>query len=247
MEGKVMNYYEGADFLGNWELRNRCQTNPIYQVNLNIEKTGETYKCIWKINKANTQHEYLGIGIVIDNQLFVSRFSNKVHGGGVGLYRPIGDLRSNSALWASTQNFNTLGSGIALREDTSENFEDNYKVRYFIKGNESPTFDLKILKSQQNEIYLLNWSVDDEVKLHGVGMISKGQMPLAYGGTNFDYEVVILNIEHENGRTTLKEKCGSLSNGLTVYHSCFFAVYFRYSLILIANLFAKWPSIHWYD
>jgi len=196
-------------------LKNKYGNNTIYQVNLNIEKTEETYKCIWKINKENTQHEYLGIGMIVDNQLLVSRFSSKVSVGGVGLYRQIGDLRSNSALWASTQNFNTLGSGIALREDTSENFEGNYKVRYFIKGNESPTFDLKIIKNEQSDIYSLNWSVNEEVKLHGVGMISKGQMLLAYGGINFEYELATFSIEINDGITILKGKYGSLNNGLT--------------------------------
>ncbi|WP_368487942.1 hypothetical protein [Clostridium sp. BJN0013] len=111
-----MSYYEDICFLGNWNLNEEQGT-------LNIEKTGETYKCTWKINKEDVQNEYLGIGMLVDNQLLISRFSNKVHGGGVGLYRPIGDLRSNSALWASTQNFNTLDSGIALREDTSQDLE----------------------------------------------------------------------------------------------------------------------------
>lgn len=197
-----MSCYEDICFLGNWNLNEEQGT-------LNIEKTEETYKCIWKINKEDAQHEYLGIGILVDNQLLISRFSNKVPVGGVGLYKPIGDLRSNSALWASTQNFNTLGSGIAVREDTSENLEGNYKVRYFIKGNETPTYDLRILKNEKNNVYSLNWSVNDKVMLHGIGIMNKGQMPLVYGGTNFDYELVILSIDNEN---RLSSKCALLSN-----------------------------------
>lgn len=197
-----MSCYEDICFLGTWNLNEEQGT-------LYIEKTGETYKCNWKINKEDAQHEYLGIGILVDNQLLISKFSNKVPGGGVGLYRPIGDSRSNSALWASTQNFNTLGSGIALREDTSENLEGNYKVRYFINGNESPTYDLRILKNEKNNVHSLNWSVNDTVIFHGIGMVDKGQMPLVYGGTNFDYELVILSIDNENG---LSSKCVSLSN-----------------------------------
>jgi hypothetical protein len=210
-----MSYYEGTDFLGNWGLNGKCENNITYQGNLTIEKTGETYKCVWKINKENTEQEYLGIGMLIDNQLIVARFSNKVPVGGVGLYRQIGDLRSNSALWASTQNFNVLGSGIALREETSEYFEGKYKVRYFIKGNESPTFDLSIVKKEQNDLYSLSWAVNGQVQLHGVGMVNNGQMPLAYGGTNFDYQLVVLDIKNENGRTTLKGKCSSLKSELT--------------------------------
>ncbi|OAA84695.1 hypothetical protein [Clostridium ljungdahlii] len=208
-----MSYSEDICFLGNWNLNDEQGT-------LNIEKTGETYKCTWKINKEDVQKEYLGIGMLVDNQLLISRFSNKVHGGGVGLYRPIGDLRSNSALWASTQNFNTLGSGIALREDTSQNLEGNYKVRYFIKGNESPTYDLRIVKNEKNNVYSLNWSVNDKIILHGIGMMNKGQMPLAYGGTNFDYELFILSIDNKN---RLSSKCALLSNSCIteeVYRKC---------------------------
>jgi hypothetical protein len=70
---------------------------------------------------------------LIDDKLLVSRYLKQVPIAGVGVYKQIGDLRSNSALWASTQNFDTLGSGVALRNETSESFEGNYKVRYFIK------------------------------------------------------------------------------------------------------------------
>jgi len=115
-----------------------------------IEKIGETYKCIWKIDREKTQDEYLGIGMFVDGKLFVSRYLNQVPVAGIGMYKPIGDLRSNSVLWASTQNFDILGSGIALREETNESFEGNYKVRYFIKGYESPVYDLNILKKEQS-------------------------------------------------------------------------------------------------
>ena len=198
-----MNCNEDTCFLGDWKFNDEKDT-------LSIEKIGETYKCVWKINRENTQCEYLGIGMLVDNELFVSRFSSQVPVGGIGMYKPIGDLRSNSALWASTQNFNTLGSGIALREDASESFEGNYKVRYFIKGYETPAYDLNILKKQQsNNLYDLNWALDDEVKLHGIGMTHNGQMVLAYGGIDFEYEVVILSIGSER---ILNGKCTLLSN-----------------------------------
>jgi hypothetical protein len=109
--------------LGNWKFNDGEGT-------LSIEKIVETYKCIWKIQKENTCYAYLGIGIFVDNKLFVSRYLKKIPIAGIGMYKQIGDLRSNSALWASTQNFDTLGSGIALRKETSESFEGNYKVRY---------------------------------------------------------------------------------------------------------------------
>lgn len=180
------------DILGNWKLANGQGT-------LNIEKLGETYKCTWSIEEEDHHHEYLGIGIFVNNKLFVSRYSKKVPMAGVGMYKPIGDFRSNSALWASTQNFDTLGSGIAIRQETNEGFEGDYKVRYFIKEYESPIFDLKIIKKKQNDnLYDLTWSIHNKVQLHGVGIIHNEQMFLAYGGIDFQYEVVILSNVNEN-------------------------------------------------
>ena len=97
-----MNCYEEKYILGNWKFNDRKGI-------LSIEKIGETYKCIWKIDKENTCYEYLGIGMFVGNKLFVSRHLKQVPMAGIGMYKQIGDLRSNSALWASTQNFDTLG------------------------------------------------------------------------------------------------------------------------------------------
>lgn len=200
-----MSSYENTYFLGNWELYDNQGT-------LSIEKIGETYKCAWKTNRDNTENEYLGIGILVDNKLFISRFLKEVPKGGIGIYNPIGDLRSNSALWASTQNFDTLGSGIALRGEASEDFEGNYKVRYFIKGNESPVYDLNIVKSYKSDVYSLKWSVNEELKLHGVGIADNEQMVLAWGGVEFEYEVVILKIEIDG---KLNAKCALLKGSIT--------------------------------
>lgn len=199
-----MNSVEDKYFLGDWKLSDKRGI-------LSIEKIEETYKCIWKINKDSTSYEYFGIGMLVDNRLFISRYHNEVPIAGIGMYKAIGDLRSNSALWASTQSFNTLGSGIALRKETSENFEGNYKVRYFVKEYESPVFDLNIVKKEQNDnLYNLNWAVNNEMQLHGIGIIHNGQMFLAYGGISFDYEIVILNFD--NTTSELNEKYASTSN-----------------------------------
>lgn len=69
---------------------------------LSIEKTGEIYKCIWKISENKINNEYLGIGILIDDKLHISKLPINIAGGGICLYRHIGDLRSISALWASS-------------------------------------------------------------------------------------------------------------------------------------------------
>lgn len=198
-----MNSYEEKYILGNWKFDNGKGI-------LSIEKIGETYKCIWKIDKENTCYEYLGIGMFVDNKLFVSRYLKEVPMAGIGVYKPIGDLRSNSALWTSTQTFGTLGSGIALRKEISESFEGNYKVRYFAKEYESPVFDLKIIKKEQNDdLYDLSWAINGEVQLHGIGTIDNEQMFLAYGGVDFEYEVVVLSSGNES---TLNGKCASVRN-----------------------------------
>jgi len=198
-----MNFDEEKCIAGNWKFNDGKGI-------LSIEKIGETYKCIWKIDKENTCYEYLGIGIFVENKLVVSRYLKQVPVAGIGMYKQLGDLRSNSALWASTQNFDTLGSGIALRKETSESFEGDYKVRYFIKEYEAPVFDLKIIKKEQSDnLYDLNWSINNEVQLHGIGTIDNGQMFLAYGGVDFEYEVVVLSCENKN---VLNGKCASVSN-----------------------------------
>lgn len=198
-----MDSYKDKCILGNWNFNDGKGT-------LSIEKIGETYKCIWKIQRENTHYEYLGIGIFIDNKLFVSRYLKQVPVAGIGMYKQIGDLRSNSALWASTQNFDTLGSGIALRKETSERFEGDYKVRYFIKEYESPIFELQIIKKEQSDnLYDLTWAVNSEVQLHGIGIVDNGQMFLAYGGINFEYEVVVLSNINQN---ELNSKCASITN-----------------------------------
>ncbi|NOW90354.1 hypothetical protein BCD91_002377 [Clostridium beijerinckii] len=198
-----MNCYKEKCILGEWKSNDG-------KVSLNIEKIGETYKCTWSSDKENSHYEYSGIGMLLDDNLLVSRYLKQVPMAGVGVYKQIGDLRSNSALWASTQNFDTLGSGIALRNETSESFEGNYKVRYFIKEYESPVFDLKIIKKEKsNDLYGLSWSVNNEVQLHGIGMNHDKHMFLAYGGVNLEYEVVILKIGSQD---TLSGKCASIRN-----------------------------------
>lgn len=200
-----MSSYEDIHFLGNWKIENNKGT-------LNIEKIGETYKCVWKIEKNNVQNEYLGIGILVCSKLYVSRFLKEIPKGGIGIYKPIGDLRFYSALWASTQKSDTLGSGIALRKETSENYEGEYKVRYFIGGNESPVYDLSITKNNQSDMYSLKWDVGEKPKLHGVGITDNDQMVLAWGEIDFEYEVVIINVESKD---MLKAKYGLLNRGIT--------------------------------
>ncbi|WP_026884955.1 hypothetical protein [Clostridium beijerinckii] len=198
-----MNCYKEKCILGEWKSNGG-------KGKLSVEKIGETYKCTWSSDKENSNYEYSGIGMLLDDKLIVSRYLKQVPMAGIGMYKQIGDLRSNSALWASTQNFDTLGSGIALRNETSESFEGNYKVRYFIKEYESPVFDLKIIKKEKSDdLYDLSWSVNNEVQLQGIGMKYDRHMFLAYGGINFEYEIVILKIGNQD---TLSGKCASIRN-----------------------------------
>lgn len=45
--------------------------------------------------------------------------------------------------------------------------------------------------------------------LHGIGLINNRQMVLAWGGIDFEYEVVILNISNKN---RLNGRCALLNN-----------------------------------
>lgn len=79
-----------------------------------------------------------------------------------------------------------------------------------LKEYESPVFDLKIIrKDQSDDLYDLSWSVNNQVQLHGIGTTHDRQMLLAYGGINFEYEVVILNIDNQG---KLSGKCASVRN-----------------------------------
>lgn len=182
-------------FIGEWDLLYN------YSSKLTIEKTGETYKCLW--SKLEEPFEYyIGLGLLLENRLIVSRAKLKnendsLPSGGIGVYRPIGDNRSNSALWAKMNNFDTLGSGIALRKETSSSFEGAYKVRYYLKGYESPVFDLKIDKRDDIDLYSLTWALNNDIALHGIGMLTDGAMALAWGETKVNWELVILNLENE--------------------------------------------------
>lgn len=201
---------ENRSYLGNWNFKIE---SPV-EGSLNIQKTGEIYRCLWKIERENTKHEYLGIGMIVNNQLLVSRFLMQTPRGGIGLYKPIGDSRSNSALWASTQSFNTLGSGIALRKDSgSDKFEGSYIVRYFLNGDEIAMFNLEITELNQNGLYTLTWAQENNVESHGIGMINNREMAFAWGDPNIDYELIILDSVDDEERKMLKGKCALLSNG----------------------------------
>lgn len=177
-------------FLGKWRL---CDNKSI----LAIDEIGETYKCTWRISSDGYENEYLGIGMLINNKIFVSKFSKNVPKGGIGIYNPINNFRYISSSWASTQNFGVLGSGFACKQDMNKEFKGDYKIKYFIKENQSQIYDLNIRKSVNDKAYFLKWSIDEEEKLHGLGIVDNGTMILSWGEIEFKYELVILNIEKD--------------------------------------------------
>ena len=44
-------------------------------------------------------------------------------------------------------------------------------------------------------------------------MVNNGQLVLAWGDLDFDYELIILSIENISGETILKGRCALLSSG----------------------------------
>ena len=191
-------------YVGNWKM----MKSQACIGSLKIEKTGETYKCSWVVfNDPLVQHA--GVGMVVDERLLVFRFekeknNNVLPKGGVGVYRPIGDKRSYSALWTSTQSLNDLGSGIAWSNNISESFEGEYRVRYFLKGHEIPVFNLKINKRESTELYDLSWSIEEELINHGIGTVLNNHMALAYGELSIDCEIAILSIIKQDDKYILQ-------------------------------------------
>lgn len=210
--------------MGEWETNLTDTSIGKYSNKLLIEKTGETYKCTWKIEKDSMLLDYLGVGMIVENQLLVARvLLNKLEDviprGGIGLYGPTGDSRSYSALWASIIEIGFLGSGIVWREDIGEEFEGQFKVRYVAKGKESPVFNLTIHKQAPQGLYKLGWAIDDKKMYHGVGIINGKKLVFAWGDTNFDWEFVILSLQDD--KKVLEGEYGSLSCSSTRQEYCF--------------------------
>lgn len=202
-----MNLFCGRSVEGKWCMHTGGGTST---GSLSIEKTGETYKCVWSLDVVPPQ-DYIGICMLVGRKLFVSRFkqrgadNNLMPLGGVCTYKPIGDQRSLAALWAGTDNFYSLGSGIAIRRERSESFEGSYEVRYFLGENED-RFELIIKQAKRKSLYSLNWAKKEQTLLHGIGMIVDGQMVTAWGELTVKWEVVILELEDKGGFSLLNSK-----------------------------------------
>ena len=190
-----MNEY---NFRGEWKQAAHGQPERV----LRIERTGETWGCGWQ----STGGEILsGIGMTVNGNIAAAMFERRAGIGGIGMYRPIGDHRSVSALWSSTQYPDTLGAGIAIRKDNdSDDFPGIYTVRYFHKGKEANQFDLHI--EQSGECYGLRWEKGGAAFLHGVGIIADGDMLLAWGSTDVNFRISVVGID---GDTITERQAGT--------------------------------------
>ncbi len=152
--------------------------------------------------------------------MIVSRFKqqdqNDMPMGGVGLYKSIGDQRSLAALWAGTDNFCLLGSGIAIRKVISETLDGDYEIRYFLNEQEDK-FDLKIEQRQNSEIFNLSWARKGHILLHGIGMIVDRQMVLAWGELATEWDVVVLSVEKKEDSCLLNSKRASQGCNMVCY------------------------------
>ncbi len=202
-----MNYVDEIDFSGKWNMISPTGSTP---GSLSIERTNETYKCVWSLDVAPMQ-DYIGIGMLVGRKLYVSRFKQRDTSnclmplGGVCTYKPIGDQRSLAALWAGTDNFYSLGSGIAIGRERSEGFEGSYEVRYFLRENED-RFELKIEHTKSKSLYSLRWARKEQPFLHGIGMIVDGQMVIAWGELTVKWEVMILEFKNKEDFSLLNSK-----------------------------------------
>jgi hypothetical protein len=211
-----MNLFCGRSLEGKWRMHTGGGTSP---GSLSIEKTGETYKCVWRSDKEYPEY-YFGLGIAAGHKLYVSRFkqrdthSNVMPPGGVAVYKPIGDRRSLAALWAETDNFCALGSGIAIRKESGESFAGNYEIRYFEHGLEVARFNLTIAKRSNEKCYRLNWDREEKQIFHGIGMVVDRQMVVAWGELATDWEAAVLNVKNQGKGCLLKSRRVSQKNNV---------------------------------
>lgn len=187
-----------ADYRGEWKSTMDVQPERI----LRFERTGETWGCEWRSTGGSILS---GIGMTVNGNIAAAMFDGRAGIGGIGMYRPIGDHRSVSAFWSSTQYPDTLGAGIAMRkENDSDGFPGIYTVRYFHKGKEANQFDLHI--EQSGECFGLRWEKAGVSHLHGVGIIVNGDMILAWGSTDMNFHVSAVAI---NGDTLTERQAGT--------------------------------------
>lgn len=160
-------------------MQNRFHGKWNYNENvLEIKNRNKTFHCSFA--KEN-------IGITFRDSLFVAEFDDNIMSGGIGVYSPIGDGSSNFALWSSANIIGSLGSGIALKSDDSEQFVGAYSVRYFIGKNETQSFTVKIEPTKNNDIYTLSWFQNEVKVLHGVGTMFGDSLAFAWGSIDYRY------------------------------------------------------------
>ena len=155
-----------SNFCGSWVCGNE---------KLVVQKNGKTFSC--SLPRKN-------IGIVFDKALVVSEFDNETPSAGVGVYSPIGDGYSISALWSSKETAGRVGSGFALKHDGVPEFIGEYSVKYFEETRESGAFIVKIDATANKNIYKLSWFLEDKNVLHGIGMIVNKSLAFSWGHTD---------------------------------------------------------------
>jgi len=173
------------DFCGNWKNNGKI---------LSIQKNEKTLSC--SLPRKN-------IGIIFNNDLVVSEFDDTAHSAGIGVYSPIGDGRSNFALWSSLGTKGQLGSGIALKCDESPGFAGEYNVRYFVGNHESASFLVKIVRAANEGIHKLSWFIDSNIVLHGIGFLINDSLAFAWGSTDRKFDFNRFCCCFDNGKIKL--------------------------------------------
>ena len=126
-------------------------------------------------------------------------FDNKTkHKVGVGIYTPIGDGYSYSALWCSNKlPGGTLGSGIAIKNKKGKDFEGNYDVLYFVEQvtNDRP-FNVEIVKEKDG--YKLTWFQNGKKLCHGMGYKVNESLCFAWGDNDAKFSCKIEDFLNDN-------------------------------------------------
>lgn len=174
-------------FIGKWNYNNK---------QIEILKENHTFTTFFKRPS---------LGISFKDSIIFSEFDENVQVAGIGVYSPVGDGNSLYALWSSIKISGSLGSGIALKSDNTSNLTGEYFVRYFVKNTEVNSFNVKIDKTNNEEVYNLSWFINNQKVLHGIGIMIDNSLVFSWGSTNCLFDLHLFDLE-ENNNDKLKLK-----------------------------------------
>jgi hypothetical protein len=157
-------YTASSPFEGSWDVTHATLPNGefAYTGRIRIQQSAATFQLVWDISAGN----YVGIGLVHDDHLFVS-CGEQYAGLGVALYTH----RSESTptiQWSTAELAGSVGTG-TFATPWSGTFEgDHHLVQYLPNGQIYGEWTLSIHKV--DAIYQLSWRKGDTIHFKGLGL-----------------------------------------------------------------------------